>query len=175
MNTILKSLLTLILLTLIISGCANEGNKSELKSLVDKYVEFWNTGNYEEIQKILDEDFILNESPSFEGQKGIVSLRQTVISMRKTYPDIKLEINEMVIENDNAAVLMKVKGTNTGPGDIPRTGKVIEVTGMAVFHFDGGKITEVWMEWNDYQWLSQLGYTILPPATYQTIKPDISN
>ena len=60
-------------------------------------------------------------------------------------------------------------GTNTGPlilseGEMPATGKRVELTGVSVSKISEGKYTEEWVYWDGVTFLTQLGFTIEPPS-----------
>lgn len=61
-HTILKSGLLFFVIALIFSsGCQQQQDHSkELKSVVDKFVEVWNNGNYDELDAIFDPGFVLS-------------------------------------------------------------------------------------------------------------------
>ncbi|MFC2133687.1 ester cyclase [Bacteroidota bacterium] len=154
-----------ILILILTIGCAQKETSSELKQIVDKYVEYWNTAKFEGIENILCEDFELIESPKFEPQIGIEAFKNTVTAYHSAYPDFKLIVNEVIYDKDKIAGIWTITATNTGQGHRPPTGKRVEVIGLGVIHFKDGKIKDEWIAGNNFYWYQQLGYTFIPPKS----------
>jgi len=63
-----------------------------------------------------------------------------------------------VAEGDLVVVHWTAWGTNTQPGmGLPATGKPVNVSGMTLFRFKGGKISDEWNAWSMLSVLKQLG------------------
>ena len=161
----LLSRVFLLIVLVITLGCDKKNTSADLKKKTDKYVEYWNTANFQGIEDLLCDDFELIESPKFDAQKGIENFKQTVLAYHTTYPDFHLTVNEIICDKDKIAGIWTITATNTGQGDRPPTGKHIIVKGIGIIHFKDGKIKDEWIAGNDYYWLEQLGYTIVPPKT----------
>jgi steroid delta-isomerase-like uncharacterized protein len=77
---------------------------------------------------------------------------------RAALPDMQIAINRMVAEDDLVAVHWTAWGTNTQPGmGLPATGKKIRISGMTIFRFRAGKISEEWSVWDMLSALKQAG------------------
>ena len=159
---------TAVLLTAtatLLSGCVEKGIPANIQDTLDKYVGYWNTGQFDGIENILAEDFELLESPGFEPEKGIELFKKTISYMLTAYPDFRLVINETVYEKDKIAAIWTATGTNTGLGEMPPTGKAIKGQGISVIHLKDGKIRDEWLANNNLLWMMQLGFTVVPPIT----------
>lgn len=157
--------LLIFLMSLLISGCEVKDQSEEMRIKIDKFVNYWNTANFEGIEDILCEDFELLESPKFTPQPGIEYFKQTVLAYHQAYPDFKLVLNDQIFDKDKCAGIWTITATNTGPsssGGQP-TGKHIEVIGISVVHFKDGKIKDEWISGNDLDWLQQLGLVLTHP------------
>lgn len=146
-------------------SCTKKTSSTKLKPIIDKYVEFWNTGKFDGIKEILHPDFELRITPKFEPEKGIESFKESVTKWRKAYPDFNIEINEIVYGIDKAAARWTITATNTGEGWFPPTGKHVEVIGISIIHFENRKIKDEWIAGNNGYWLQQLGFKIVPPSS----------
>jgi len=77
---------------------------------------------------------------------------------RKWMPDMQFAVNQMVAEGDLVVVYWTAWGTNTQPGmGFPATGKPIKTSGMTLFRFRAGKISEEWGVWCMLSVLKQAG------------------
>jgi steroid delta-isomerase-like uncharacterized protein len=81
---------------------------------------------------------------------------------RKALPDMTVEVNQILAEQDLVAVYWTASGTNTQAGmGFPATGKKIKIHGMRIFRFKAGKISEEWSVWDMLSVMRQAG--LLPP------------
>ncbi len=88
-----------------------------------------------------------------------------ILNTRRTYPDFKVEIEETVYQKGKIAMIWTVTGTNTGPGEVPPTGRTINGKGISVYHLRDGKIKDEWLSNNNLLFMMQLGYTLVPPPS----------
>lgn len=83
---------------------------------------------------------------------------------RQAFPDLKMQVDQIVAENDLVAVRWTARGTNSGTGNgLPATGKTVKVSGQATFRFVDGKIAEEWALGDTLGIMKQLG--LLPQAS----------
>ena len=148
-----------------LSGCREKGIPADIKDRLDKYLGYWNAGQFDGIENVLCEDFEMLESPGFEPEKGIESFKQSITDMRTAYPDFHLVIDETVYEKDKIALIWTISATNTGRGKRPPTGKTIRGQGISLIHLKDGKIKDEWLSNNNLLWMTQLGFTFVPPAS----------
>ena len=156
-------LLAVTLLSIsLITSCFNEKKDTfiEYKILIDKYIEYWNTGQFDNIHDILSENFEIRATPQFEPEKGIDTFKETILNVRKSYPDFHITVNEIFFSADAAAARWTIQTSK-------KTGKEMNIKGMSIIHFVEGKIKDEWISNNDLSWLQQLDYVIMPPSTVE--------
>ncbi|MGI9102544.1 MAG: ester cyclase [Terriglobales bacterium] len=93
---------------------------------------------------------------------------------RTALPDMQVAVKHMVAEGDLVVVHWTVWGTNTHPGmGVPATGKPVNVSGMTIFRFRAGKISEEWNAWSMLSVLKQIGLLCPPngPTSQQPKSP----
>ena len=91
---------------------------------------------------------------------------------RTAMPDMQFAVNHMVAEGDLVVVHWTMWGTNTQPGmGLPATGKPIKISGMTLFRFRAGKISEEWGAYNMLSVLKQLG--LFPPRGLTAQEPKV--
>jgi steroid delta-isomerase-like uncharacterized protein len=157
-------IIMLLFASILTPGCGRKGMPADLKRAFDKYTGYWNTGQFDEIEEVMAEDFELVESPDYVPQGGIDSFKKLIANNRTTFPDFKLVINETVYEEGKIAYIWTVTGTNKVPGEIEPSGRTINGKGISVIHFKDSKIKDEWRGNNNLLWLMQMGYTIGQPA-----------
>jgi predicted ester cyclase len=135
----------------------------QLKPIIDKYVEVWNTGNVKDLDAILDPHFVrhANSGPAIEGVDG---LKKVISGFRTAYPDLKIVVNEDIYAENKSVGRWALTGTNTGAGDMPPTGKAVTQWGISILHFANGKITEEYVGFDNLALMQTLGYTLAPPS-----------
>jgi len=164
-NTILKaSSLFLIITFVFATGCQEQTDYSkELKPLVDKYSEAWQTGNVDGLEAIFDPNFVRHADKG-SSANGLENLKKVIAAFKAAYPDLKLVFSEEFYAENQYAGHWSFTGTNTGPGEIPPTGKSVSQWGVNIIHFKDGKIVEEWDGFDNVPLLEQLGFTVMPPT-----------
>jgi predicted ester cyclase len=83
--------------------------------------------------------------------------------LRSAFPDVQITHDFEVERDDRVVIRWTAKATHTGEffGVAP-TGKAITVTGIDVFRVEGGKLAELWQEWDQLGMMRQLG--VIPAA-----------
>jgi len=77
---------------------------------------------------------------------------------RDAFPDLRVEIQDQVAENDRVVTSLRLKGTQKNPLlGVPSRGKSMEVDGIRIDRFVGDKIAESWFQWDSVGMLRQLG------------------
>jgi predicted ester cyclase len=154
-----------LLAALFLTGCIKPDHSKKFSPMLEKYVEYWNTGEFLGIEEILHPDFEIRMTPEFKPEKGIENFKENIIKWRTAYPDFHIDIQELVFGSDKVAGLWTISATNTGAGTLPPTGKHIKIMGMSIIHFEEGKIKDEWIAGNNLSWMTQLGFKLIPPKT----------
>ena len=164
-QTLLKAgSLFLLIAVILTTGCQQQKDYSkELKPLFDKYYEVWETGNLDELDVIVDPNFV-RHSDAGTSVEGLENLKKMISGFRTAFPDLKVVSNEEIYSENKFAGRWTFSGTNTGPGEMPPTGKAVTMWGINIIHFKDGKIVEEWDSFDNVPLLEQLGYMITPPA-----------
>jgi predicted ester cyclase len=140
---------------------APEENKAIVRRVITEGV---NTGDLQTFRDMLASDYARHsqattEMPEIHGVEEMLTFLQAQFA---AFPDYHEEIELMIAEGDKVAYITTGTGTQTGPlGDIPPTGKKMEVVNYVVQRIHNGKITETWIGWDNLAVLLQLG--LFPP------------
>jgi predicted ester cyclase len=105
--------------------------------------------------------------PPFPDVEGLEAFKEFVTSVRAAYPDFKMTIQEVIVEEDTVASRWTWTGTHTGQGKlipVPPTGKQVLGTGATFVRNEGGRIVEEWERQDWLGFLQQLGLAPLPRA-----------
>jgi steroid delta-isomerase-like uncharacterized protein len=158
------SSLFLVVVLIALSGCQQQkpDPSKELKPIVDKYEEIWNNGNLDDLDAIMDSDYVFHANKLPE-VNGLDNRKKGISSLRNAYPDLKLMVEDEFFSENAVAARWHITGTNTGVGEMPPTGKSVDWWGIAILHFADGKIKEEWTAFDNQSLMEQLGYTMEPP------------
>ena len=113
------------------------------QKLISKYInEIINTGNVDLIHHFIAPDY----SEIHDGKRypiGIDGAIEHILGVRKTYPDLKLTIDNQIAEGDWVATCITAQGTHKGEwSGIRPTGKILKYTGVNIDRIKDGKIIE---------------------------------
>jgi predicted ester cyclase len=115
----------------------------ENKRLVRRYLEeVVATGDVSGIAEFIAPDYV----EVYEGKRfllGLEGAREHVLGVRRTYPDLSIEVGLQVAEGDWVATSIVARGTHRGEWlGIAPTGKVLAFTGVNLDRVAGGRIVE---------------------------------
>lgn len=138
-----------------------EDNKAIVRRVLEEGV---NAHNLEVFREMLAADYARHSQATTETPeiRGVEAMLDFLRANFAAFPDWHEEIELMIAEDDMVAYITTGTGTHTGPmGDIPPTGRTIEVTNYIVQRIANGKIAETWIGWDNLAALTQMG--LFPP------------
>lgn len=114
----------------------------------------WNEGNASELTNLFHPDVLENGEPV-----DIADFQQKVLSLRDSFPDFTVTIEELLpIDRDRAVSRVTYRGTHRGRwAGLPASGKSFEVVGIDIFTIDAGQVTALWHSTDHYDMAVQLG------------------
>ena len=122
----------------------------ENKAIIRRYVEeLWTTGNLDVADEIIHPNTRNPRGGTFWAD-GPTSVKQAVKEVRADSPDFSRTAIDMVAEEDKVVLYSTVAGTHTevGADGLAPTGEGWEMTGVATFVVEDGKIVEEpWSCW----------------------------
>jgi len=120
--------------------------------------EVFTGGNISLLDTIIDSNVKLHDPSSSQFQGGLKGFKQREEVYAYAFPSKTLVIDELFSSGDTVAVRWNATGTHERelPG-IPATGKDITITGTSIFLLKGGKVVEIYQNWDELGMLSQLG------------------
>lgn len=154
----------IILLVMALSGCDTTSKLLEAnKNLIHRFTEAINAADWQAFDELLTKDFKRHcqATPNVR-----VNSREEFKKLQESFltsmPDQKITAEMVIAEGDKVAVYATYSGTLTGPmGEFPVTGKSVESKFISIFRIEGGRIAELWVEWDNLSMLNQLG--LFPP------------
>src|ERR1700677_3089687 len=85
-----------------------------------------------------------------EDRKPVVGLDQFKLFYRaflSAFPDIKVIVDDVLVDGDKSAARLTFSGTHTGDGiGVPPTGRRFTATALVIMRWQDSKIIEAWNE-----------------------------
>jgi steroid delta-isomerase-like uncharacterized protein len=129
----------------------------DAKSLVRQFYDAVGAGNFSVIDELLADDFVDREE--FPGLKANrEGVKQFFAMVRSAFPDLRMEVREMLADDDLVAVRVIATGTHEGEFmGMTSSGGRIEVQVFDIFRIRDGQVTEHWGLMDAMTMMQQLG------------------
>ena len=159
-------LLRAILFTLIIvfSGVCLADDAENVR-IAKSMVDVINDRDLERLDEFVSQDVVRHSAAT----AGVVvtNLEEFKAFLKSDFaavPDSVMSVDIIFGNQDFVAMRAVYAGTQSGQmGPFPPTGKRFELPFIGILKIDGGKISEIWVEWDNVFALSQLGH-LSPPS-----------
>jgi predicted ester cyclase len=114
--------------------------------------EVWNRRHYEAASDLIGESY---ENPFGTGPSAKV---EPIRLYHQAFPDVHLDIEELIVADDTVTLRMTFRGTDTG-GYLgrPPTGRKVEEWVVDIMHFEGDRVVSEWIGADKLGLFIQLG------------------
>ena len=138
--------------------------EQELKIMMESELRVWNEGDMSFFDEYVHPDFVRHEVGIQDDVVGITPNIENVRMHRLPFADFTLVIDEVMCKEDTAFSRWTIKGVHAKPfGELPPTGKKVEISGATISHCSDGKLIDQWVYYNQASLYDQLGFTLAPP------------
>jgi steroid delta-isomerase-like uncharacterized protein len=151
------------------AGGGEMPSTTENKEIARRFMEeCWNQGDQNAMRDLIADNCRYHD-PVFP---GVENLPQHIASCRSGFPDLRFTTDDMISERNEVVVHWTARGTHTGPflGMQP-TNRPCNVSGTSIHRMEGGKIVELWADWNVMTLMEQLGVSAAPGAEQKVSRP----
>jgi steroid delta-isomerase-like uncharacterized protein len=115
-----------------------EANKRLFVRIVD---EILNGGDLDAIDELVAENYV----DGFSGSPGREGYRELVRSLRESFPDGRLSVEDLIAEGDKVVGRFTFRGTHAGEfRGIAPTGRPVAFAGIGIVRFENGRMAERW-------------------------------
>jgi steroid delta-isomerase-like uncharacterized protein len=122
------------------------------------FTDLWNKGDLSVADELIDMDAV-NHDPAGPGLgMGPEATKRLVKLYRNAFPDLELQTEHIIVDNQMVAIRWVSSGTHRGEflGAAP-TGKRVMLEGISILQVDRGKISEVFTNWDTLSLMRQIG------------------
>jgi steroid delta-isomerase-like uncharacterized protein len=115
----------------------------EPRELVERlHTELFASGDLATLDRFFAPDVVSHDMPPGFPQ-GVEGVRMFFSAFREGMPDVEVRIDEVIVEDDRAAVATRIEGTHTGAlMGLEPTGRRISVRGIDMVRVADGRIVE---------------------------------
>lgn len=122
------------------------------------FEEAWNAGDLAVADELIAESAVNHDPANPEAGTGPEGFKDLVRMYRGGFPDLRFEVEDLVVADDRAVARWRTTGTHTGDlAGMPATGKQTSVTGITINRVEAGQVVETWSEWDNFGLMQQLG------------------
>ena len=129
----------------------------QAKALVERFFsDTWVRGNLDAWEELPEDLVFWSFGTKIEGRENW--MQAFVRPLSEGFPDLRVEPEFTVAEDDKVVVRWHGTGTHTGEfRGIAPTGKAINISGVAICRVEGGRIVEGWSQADTLSLLTQIG------------------
>jgi steroid delta-isomerase-like uncharacterized protein len=149
-----------------------ERNEAAIRRLVD---EVFSKGSLDAIDELFADEVVFHRvgdgQPIPNARRRI---RLFITAYRTAFPDLKMQVDELIASEEAVTVCWTAEGTNTGPLSqpevgafgVPPTGRSAKWSGISLYRLENGRIITSRSYANGYALLRQLGLIsgLTPPS-----------
>lgn len=132
-----------------------EANKELVRRLYD---EGFNAGDLGVVDQLVSPDVVTHNPIILDAPSGPDSIRGGIEMLRRSFPDLHVEVIDLIAEGDRVAAFLRMSGTNTG--DYRRGGATNRRGSLRAFFIwrvADGQLVESWGVADRFELLQQLG------------------
>ena len=123
------------------------------------WIESLNRGDVSAADVAFAPDCVFHLTGVAEPIRGVGPWKDMIGGLLRAFPDIRIIMEDQVMQGDLVAFRWTATGTHTGPlGAAPPTGKPIVVDGLIIDRVAQGRVRERWEQWDQSLMLQQLGF-----------------
>jgi len=138
--------------------------KQPPEELARKYVELWNTGNFDLINSVFEFPVIMT-SRGHRTRLDPAMLKRVINAWRYSMPDLNFKVEDTMVQGEKVAMRLVFTGTykhllfpNTiDPQAHKDPARGIRATAMWMFEIRDGKVRQIWEEYDEIRMHYEMG------------------
>jgi steroid delta-isomerase-like uncharacterized protein len=129
----------------------------EHEDTVRRWIATWNAQDAEGAAQLLSPDFVRHDA-NLPEVVGLAAQRDFLSGVFGAFPDIHVEIQQLITQSDTVAARLVVRGTHRADFlGIPATGRTMTIQSVDIFRLHDGKFAEQWVVMDALGLMQQLG------------------
>ena len=133
----------------------SEENKALSRRVIE---EIFNAGNLDLADELIAQDHVHHDPAMPEEGHGPEHMKEFANMYRTAFPDVRVQIEDQIAEEDRVATRWVASGTHEGElMGIAPTGNRVTVAGMTIDRIANGQVAETWDNYDALGMMQQLG------------------
>jgi steroid delta-isomerase-like uncharacterized protein len=121
------------------------------------FTELFNTDDAALADEVFTADVVIHGLAPAD-LEGVDAVKSFVARFRTAFPDNRSTVEDHIAEGDRVVTRWRARGTHQAPfGPVPASGRPVEIGGVTIERFAGGRIAEVWVVMDELGLMRQLG------------------
>jgi steroid delta-isomerase-like uncharacterized protein len=101
---------------------------------------------------------LVDHNPAPDHEPTLDGFKQKVAGFKAVFPDLEEDLQEIIADGDAVATRWVVTGSLQREFmGIPASGQTIRVEGMNFYRVKGGRVTDIWTQFDGVALMQQLG------------------
>ena len=122
------------------------GSAEANATLVRESVEALNAGDTERLLAIVAPDIVIHYAEMPEPLQGRETWLQGFALMKRAFPDLEVQVDDLVAAQDKVAIRLTLRGTHTGDFQgVAATGRTIRYVSHEFYRVQDGLFAEEWI------------------------------
>jgi steroid delta-isomerase-like uncharacterized protein len=135
-----------------------ENTTIEVSAYEQKWVAGLNSGDISMADEVFQPDCVIHINGNPQRNLFLDDFKQMLAGLLTAFPDLHFTINDQFACGEKVSTRWTATGTNTGPfGEMPATGKGIEIEGLIMDQVINGRVAKRWELWDQMGMMQQLG------------------
>ena len=136
----------------------------ESEAVIRRWIDAWNAHDVAAAGQLLAPDFVRHDA-SMPDVAGPAAQQDLLRQIFAAFPDLSLEITQLIAQDDAVAARLLVRGTHRAEFlGIPATDRAVEFQAVDVFRLSGGRLGDQWVLMDSLGMMQQLGAIPAPGA-----------
>ena len=127
------------------------------KTIIENWINAWNTHDLGAAKEVLAPEYVRHDAnlPDVVGSEAQLEFLAGIFS---AFPDLHLQTEQLIAENDLVVARLIVQGTHRGEFmGVAATGRRVKFQAIDIYRLGGNKIVEQWVVMDALGLLQQLG------------------
>jgi steroid delta-isomerase-like uncharacterized protein len=122
------------------------GSAQTNAALVRESVEALNAGDTERLLAVVAPDIVIHYAEIPEPLQGRETWLQGFEMMKRAFPDLEAQVDDLVAAEDKVAIRLTLRGTHAGEFQgVPATGRKIRYVSHEFYRVTNGLVAEEWI------------------------------
>jgi steroid delta-isomerase-like uncharacterized protein len=101
---------------------------------------------------------LVDHNPAPDHEPTLAGFKQKVTGFKASFPDLEYDLQDIIASGDTVATRWVVTGSlQQELMGIPASGQAIKVEGMNFYRLKGGRVTDIWTQFDGLAMMQQLG------------------